>query len=54
MVLAMEAIRKRATVREDGKVTVCGLPYRKGDRVEVSRGVDAGYAAYSLGKPRSA
>ncbi len=31
----MEAIRKRATVREDGKVTVRGLPYRKGDRVEV-------------------
>jgi len=31
----MEAVRKRAVIREDGKVTVRGLPYRKGDRVEV-------------------
>ena len=31
----MDAIRKRAVVREDGKVTIRGLPYRKGDRVEV-------------------
>ena len=31
----MEAFRKRALVEEDGKVTVSGVPYRKGDRVEV-------------------
>ncbi|OFX14579.1 MAG: hypothetical protein A2Z18_11330 [Armatimonadetes bacterium RBG_16_58_9] len=31
----MDAVRKHAVVTEDGKVTIRGLPYRKGDRVEV-------------------
>ena len=31
----MEAVRKRTVVKQDGQVTVRGLPYRKGDRVEV-------------------
>ena len=31
----MDAVRKNAVVTEDGKVTIRGLPYRKGDRVEV-------------------
>jgi len=31
----MEAFRKSALVEEDGKVTISGLPYKKGDRVEV-------------------
>jgi 2-hydroxychromene-2-carboxylate isomerase len=31
----MEALRKRALVEEDGEVTVRGVPYKKGDHVEV-------------------
>ena len=31
----MEAVRKHAMVEEDGRVTIGGLPYKKGDRVEV-------------------
>ena len=31
----MEAFRKRALVEEDGKVTIRGVPYKKGHCVEV-------------------
>lgn len=31
----MDVVRKVAVFEEDGKVTISGLPYRKGDQVEI-------------------
>ena len=31
----MEAVRRHAVVDKDGQVRIDGLPYRKGDKVEV-------------------
>lgn len=31
----MDAVRKHALVEQDGQVTVGGLPYKKGDHVQV-------------------
>lgn len=31
----MDALRKHTIVEEDGQVTIAGLPYKKGDQVEV-------------------
>lgn len=31
----MDAVTKHTVITEDGKVTVGGLPYRRGDRVQV-------------------
>jgi hypothetical protein len=31
----MDAVRKVTVVEEDGKVTLIGLPYKKGDHVEI-------------------
>ncbi len=29
-------VRKQATMTEDGQITVAGLPYRKGDQVNIT------------------
>jgi len=31
----MDALRKHAVIEQDGQVTLGGLPFKKGDRVEV-------------------
>lgn len=31
----MQAYRTEATISQDGKLTIMGLPFRKGDEVEV-------------------
>ena len=31
----MDAVRKVAVFQEDGQVTITGLPYKKGDQVEI-------------------
>lgn len=31
----MDAVRKMTVFEEDGKVTLTGLPYKKGDQVEI-------------------
>lgn len=32
----MDAVRKHAVVEHDGEVRIAGLPYKRGDRVEVT------------------
>jgi len=51
----MQAYRTETTLSQDGKLTVKGLPFRKGDRVEViilTRKSQASSKRYPLrGKP---